>query len=111
MTCHNVNADYVLGVKTWQLNGDYTYPGMQTDNQLNTWRHLGVFGNAFEPEDISTFLQSAGISDTLATLETRVRSYLDSNCSHCHQPNGVASAFDARFSTPLTNQNMIWTGG
>ncbi|MBK8503634.1 MAG: NPCBM/NEW2 domain-containing protein [Saprospiraceae bacterium] len=111
MTCHTANADFVLGIKTWQLNADYTYPSMQTDNQLNTWRHLGIFGNAFEPEDISTFLQAADISDTLATLETRVRSYLDSNCAHCHQPNGVASAFDARFSTPLPSQNIIWSGG
>jgi uncharacterized repeat protein (TIGR03806 family) len=110
MTCHNANADFVLGVKTWQLNGNYDYPtenGVVTDNQLNTWQHLGMFANPFNPAEIPSFLKSKYITDASASLEVRVRSYLDSNCAHCHQPGGVEGAFDARFSTPLPDQNIV----
>lgn len=107
MTCHNTNAGHVLGVKTWQLNGDYLYPSGITDNQLNTWNHLAMFDVSLQSSDISTYLQSKYINDSSASLEERVRSYIDANCSHCHRPNGVDGAFDARFSTPLSQQNII----
>ena len=111
MTCHTANAGFVLGVHTWQLNGNLTYPSGITDNQLNTWQHLGMFANPFDPADISSFLRSANINDASASMETKVRSYLDANCSNCHRPNGVDGAFDARFSTPLAEQGILWTHG
>ncbi len=110
-TCHNDNAGAVLGVRTWQMNGDYTYPSTITDNQLNTWLALGIFANPFSPSDIPAFLKSAAIQDETVDLETRVRSYLDANCAHCHQPNGVNGAFDARFSTPLQDQQLVYSLG
>lgn len=106
-TCHNANAEFVLGVTTWQLNGDLEYPSTIVDNQLNTWQHLGMFANPFNPNDIPTFPQSRYLGDNTASLETRVRSYLDANCSHCHRPGGVEGAFDARFTTPIADQNIV----
>lgn len=111
MTCHNSNAEFVLGVTTWQLNGDLTYPSGIADNQLNTWNHLQMFANDFAPEDIPGFLQSSNIADETASPESRVRSYLDANCAHCHRPGGVEGAFDARFSTPLDAQHIVNTFG
>jgi len=42
-----------------------------------------------------------------ATLDTRVRSYLDVNCAHCHQPGGVRAFWDARFDTPLEDAGIV----
>ena len=110
-TCHNSNSGQILGLQTWQLNGDYTYPSMITDNQLNTWLSLGLFSNPFNTNEISTFLQAASVTDLSFDLETRVRSYLDANCAFCHRPNGVNGIFDARFSTPLQNQKILQQEG
>jgi|GEM_PF-323233 len=110
-TCHNANANFVLGVKTRQLNGNMTYPSGTTDNQLNTWQSLGMFSNGFTSGQISGFPKMVPLGDNTANLETKVRSYLDANCAHCHRPNGVEGAFDARFSTPLSSQNLINTIG
>ena len=110
-TCHNANANFVLGVKTRQLNGNLTYPSGVTDNQLNTWQSLGLFSNGFNASEISSFPKLVPLTDNGASLEAKVRSYLDANCAHCHRPNGVEGAFDARFSTPLASQNLINTIG
>ncbi len=104
--CHNANSGYILGVKTSELNGDYDY-ALRTDNQLNTWHHLGIFSNPFNVNQIPTFLKQVPLDDPLASPEQKVRSYLDINCSHCHRPNGVQGAFDARFKTPLDTQHIV----
>jgi hypothetical protein len=48
------------------------------------------------------------LTDTTASLELRVRSYLDVNCAACHRPGGPSRGnFDARFITPLAAQNLL----
>lgn len=106
MTCHNANAGYVLGVKTWQLNGDFQYSSTETANQLAVWNHLGFFDKTLDEKQIKTMPKAIPISNK-GNLETMVSSYLDSNCSSCHRPNGVEGAFDARFSTPMKFKNLV----
>ncbi|MFK7923590.1 MAG: discoidin domain-containing protein [Bacteroidia bacterium] len=108
MTCHNDNAGGTLGLNTHQMNGDALYPTSgNIDNQLRTWNHLGIFSNPIVETDIPNMLRAAPVQDASSSLELRVRSYLDANCSHCHRPNGVNTGFDARFATELDNQNIV----
>jgi glucose/arabinose dehydrogenase len=109
LTCHNANAGYVLGVRTHQLNCAQTYPQTGiTDNQLRTLGHLGLLGTNYSEALLPSYLQSCSVTNTSFSLETRVRSYIDSNCSQCHRPGGAYANFDARFTTPLDGQGLIY---
>lgn len=109
LTCHNANAKGVLGLKTHQLNGDLFYPQTgRTDNQLRTLGHLGIFSSEFQEAQIASYLKSFNITNTSQPLVNRVRSYIDANCSHCHRPGGQRANFDARYTIPLEQQNLIY---
>ncbi len=106
--CHNQPANYVLGPKTHQLNGDFTYPATgRTDNQLRTLNHLGLLNPAQDEKSFATYLRSVSVASTTAPVQTRMRSWIDANCSHCHRPGGFGPGYDGRFYTPLRKQNLI----
>ncbi|MEM6801025.1 MAG: PA14 domain-containing protein [Bacteroidota bacterium] len=112
LTCHQPNAGFILGPKTRYLNSSISYPQSgETANQLYTLSHIGLLDknlSEFEVEEISRFLS---YDDPNASLEERARSYLDLNCSYCHQPGASNRAqFDARITTPLARQNLIFGG-
>jgi hypothetical protein len=106
--CHNQPANYVLGVKTHQLNGDFTYPSTgRTDNQLRTFRHLRLLNPAPSDSEIGTYLKSVAVTNASVPIQYRMRSWIDANCSQCHRPGGFGPGYDARFYTPLSQQNLI----
>jgi uncharacterized repeat protein (TIGR03806 family) len=108
LECHNARAGGVLGIKTRQLNHNFTYPGTGiTDNELRTWNHLGLFTPAFKESDLPTFARLARPDDTTRSVADRARSYLDANCSQCHRPGGTVANFDARYDTPPDQQNIV----
>jgi uncharacterized repeat protein (TIGR03806 family) len=107
LICHTTNAGFVLGVKTRQLNGPLTYPGGVSDNQLRAWNHVDMFEPPVKESEIGKLDRLAAVTDKTASLEHRVRSYLDANCAQCHRPGGARGLFDARFDTPLERQELV----
>ncbi len=107
LVCHTPLAGGVLGVKTRQLDRDFTFPSGVTDNQLRAWNHIGLFDTNLAGADLPNFPRLARLDDPAQSLETRARSYLDANCAQCHRPGGTVAYFDARYDTPLPRQNLI----
>jgi uncharacterized repeat protein (TIGR03806 family) len=109
LACHTIPSGGVLGVKTRQLNGDFHYPASGLiDNQIRAWNHIGLFSSSVSDAALPGYAKMVPVTDASATLELRVRSYLDANCAHCHRAGGSVNAlFDARFDTPLANQGII----
>jgi len=107
LSCHTIRAGGVLGVKTRQLNRNFTYPSGVTDSELRAWNHIGLFEPALQEGDAAHLPRLAAADDTARSLQERARSYLDANCSQCHRPGGTVAYFDARYDTPLEQQQLI----
>jgi uncharacterized repeat protein (TIGR03806 family) len=105
--CHNAQSSQILGLSTRQLNGNYTYPNGVTENQLVNWNNRNLFAPAFINSQVSGFDKMVALSDTSASLETRVKSYLDANCAHCHGTGNGGSQWDARFNTPVSQMKVV----
>lgn len=109
LTCHDARAGSVLGVRAAQLNGEVLYPatGLRA-NQLWTWSELGLFDRRLDPDEIRTLPALAALDDESRSVEDRVRSYWDSNCSMCHGTiRGMRASWDARYQTPLAQQGVV----
>ena len=109
LTCHTPSSGYVLGPNTRQLNMDFHYLSTgKTDNQLRTLNKLDLLSPSIDESKIPAMEKMVSLSDANASLEDKVRSYLDSNCVHCHRPSGVNGAtWDARFEIALDQKGLI----
>ncbi|WP_226895398.1 ThuA domain-containing protein [Luteolibacter marinus] len=106
--CHTPVSGPVLGFRTRQLNRIFDYPGGSPANQIESLSVAGFIPQSITVDKLAGVLTSTPHDDPVASDEDWVRSYFDSNCSHCHQPGGSSRAFfDARLSTPLPSQSII----
>jgi uncharacterized repeat protein (TIGR03806 family) len=105
MQCHTAAAGWVLGPKTAQLNRNFPFANA-TDNQLRSWNNIALFDkNIGHPQVLPRMVP---VNSPWDSIEKRVRSYLDSNCSYCHRPGTPAPGnLDMRFDTPLANMNLV----
>lgn len=100
--CHTAVAGFALGPEANQLNGNFTYPSTAINaNQLKTWEQIGLFAAPLTNTQRESFLPPS--DDARYSLSQRARSYLHSNCSNCHRPEGPTQvSLDLRYITPLT---------
>lgn len=112
MVCHSRAAGFVLGLSTAQMNRIHDYGGIRA-HQLTTLEHIGAFrGNESEPgrlprpiEDLERLTDPA---DTTASVESRIRSYLHSNCAHCHvEAGGGNAAMELGWKTPTDRSRIV----
>ncbi|HEY0552120.1 MAG TPA: chitobiase/beta-hexosaminidase C-terminal domain-containing protein [Verrucomicrobiae bacterium] len=107
LACHTPLNGGVLGVNTRQMNREFAHPNGESKNQLVAWQRRGMFAPG-QSEMIPARLQKLSpVNDSTALIEGRARSWLDANCAQCHRPGGTVATFDARFSTPLLQQQII----
>jgi uncharacterized repeat protein (TIGR03806 family) len=106
--CHTTPAKYVLGLNTMQMNRDHDYGGVIA-SQLATFDHLKLFTKPLEkkPAELDRL---ADYHTQAASLEERARSYLHSNCSHCHRKWGGGNAeFQLLKTLPLAELGIVGT--
>lgn len=74
-----------IGIKPQNLNFNFNYGGT-SQNQLTKWIEQGYLENNFTlPTPENTTIN---YNDTSKPLASRVRSYFDINCAHCHKEQG-----------------------
>ena len=88
--CHEERAGQglnPLGPKARHLNKDFTY-AEGAHNQLQHWQQQGRLQGL--PADLQGVPHNAlwPAPRPTESLEQQARSYLDANCSHCHNPTG-----------------------
>ncbi|MAB40275.1 MAG: hypothetical protein CL528_02670 [Aequorivita sp.] len=93
--CHKSFDEIIpIAPKPQNLNSIYSYAdGME--NQLAKWEALGYIAPDEIPGNVETVPSWKDISQT---LETRVRSYFDINCAHCHVYGGHCGARSLRLA-------------
>lgn len=96
--CHTDDAGGPLGTTAAQLARTIDIDGAQVD-QIES---LVARGDLEDPGDVEP------LPGDNAPLETRVRAYLDVNCSSCHRDEGTGgrAALDLRLAIPLADTGL-----
>jgi uncharacterized repeat protein (TIGR03806 family) len=104
--CHTNAHKFALGVSTMQMNRDHNYGGVIA-NQLATLEHIGLFTKPL-PERPEKLPKLADYDDQSLPVEVRARSYLHSNCAHCHIKWGGGNAeFKLLATLPLQEMGIV----
>ncbi len=115
LLCHNpwvekkttnfgIQSASPLGISTAQLNRPHEYGGTKV-NQLTALHEMGLLAEVLDPAKSPAFVDPY---DQSAAPERRARSYLHSNCSHCHQFNAGGTANIAlAFDIPLDQTRTV----
>lgn len=104
--CHTNAAKFALGVSTMQMNRDHDYGGVIA-NQIATLDHIGLFSSPL-PKSPALLPYLVDHNDAKADINLRARSYLHSNCAHCHMKWGGGNAEFKLLSTiPLDDMGIV----
>lgn len=89
-----------LALHTRQFNRDFDYGGVLA-NQMDVFGSIELFSGT--PQSSENLGRFAAADDASASLGERAKSYLDTNCSHCH----ASSFMDMRYDTPLAEIHLL----
>lgn len=104
LTCHKTNNTPIpIGIKPQNLNTNYPFAS-GSQNQMQYWVSKGILENTLPSNIVST----VDYHDETQNLKTRLRSYLDINCAHCHREDSHCDYRPLRlaFSETLLPINM-----
>ena len=97
-----VTTNIPIGIKPQNLNFNYNY-NAGSRNQLIKWIEEGYLTDNFSLP--TTEHSIIDYRDALKSLHLRVRSYVDINCSHCHQDERHCDYRPMRFAFSETVNN------
>ncbi|MCT3918924.1 hypothetical protein HZP98_04485 [Elizabethkingia anophelis] len=105
ISCHRQNDQALpIGPKIRNLNFDVYRNGYYI-NQLEYLNNR----EAFEPYLTSEIKQSIQYGNLSIPIKNRTITYLDINCAHCHNPNGMAgyTGLDLRYESTINNTELL----
>jgi uncharacterized repeat protein (TIGR03806 family) len=103
-TLFGVQSASPLALNTLQMNRRSDRGG-SSSNQLADLYEAGILAGALEPAKLPKLVDPY---DESADLDRRARSYLQTNCSHCHQFNaGGAANIALAFDLPLETTGTV----
>ncbi len=105
LSCHNPAAGHALSFHTRQLNGEGSI-AESSGNFIGLLASAGYLaGMADDPATLPRHLRP---DEDQFSLEARVRSYIDVNCSYCHRPGGGSGGvWDGRAHLPLSLTGLV----
>lgn len=98
--CHTDTKMHPLGPKAANLNRDLAIDGSQK-NQLLHWKNTGMLDDLPELTEIQKL--AVWNDESTGSVAHRARSYLEVNCSHCHNPIGPARNSGLHLNIEETN--------
>jgi putative heme-binding domain-containing protein len=110
MSCHSTWSEFALAFRPEQLNR----PGPNGRNQLVVLTEAGLIRRAerdgatlppFDARSVARERRLVDPADVSQPLEARARSYLHTNCGHCHVEGGGGSV-DLRLQDSATRDEM-----
>lgn len=104
--CHNNWSGPPLAFNAAQLDRVHDYAGIPA-SQLETFAHINLIEQParIDSEKLATLVNP---DDASAPIDTRARSYLHANCSHCHRLHaGGAVLSHMHFDLPLAETKML----
>lgn len=90
-----------LATHTRQLNRAYSYQQNLNKNQLEVLNYIGLFTSGIN--NASSYERFSAPTDETASLTQRAKSYLHTNCAHCHG----GTPMDMRYDTALANMHLV----
>lgn len=105
LACHTGAGGFAAGFNTHQLNRNRDDAGVEV-NQILWLSQMGYFSSPVA--STNGLMAYSHATNSTASIDARVRSYLGANCGYCHQPGGTGHGnWDGRLHTTWAEAGLI----